>query len=192
MTTQVIFSSCAYDGSAFRHIGDPMLELESVRISSRKIEHHCRSDALIKQRKNVRGGGEYRATGQVRLAFNEASVLPDPTEGNDDELRNAAIANARLWARARVRLILRNAYSHKPADVVQNIPEVCAIFCATANPVEVIVARTEQGRGVMGVMTAVRRGDRRSGGDQRAERVLRKIGYNDKNKGVAGSTGTRL
>src|SRR6266568_4490587 len=49
-------------------------------------------------------------------------------------------------------LILRNAYPINLLNVVQNIPEVCSIFCATANPVEVIVARTEQGSGVMGVI----------------------------------------
>src|SRR5437667_11935245 len=42
--------------------------------------------------------------------------------------------------------------SHKPPEWVQNIPEVCSIFCATANPVEVIIGKTEQGRGVMGVI----------------------------------------
>jgi uncharacterized protein len=47
---------------------------------------------------------------------------------------------------------LRNAYPINLLNVVQNIPEVCSIFCATANPVEAIVAKTEQGRGVMGVI----------------------------------------
>jgi len=37
-------------------------------------------------------------------------------------------------------------------NAIRNLPEVCSIFCATANPVEIIVARTEQGRGVMGVV----------------------------------------
>ncbi len=84
------------------------------------------------------------------LAFNESSG-PCLTwaEGNDDELRNAAIANAQaLGAGHAFVLILRNAYPINLLNVMRNIPEVCSIFCATANPVEVIVAKTEQGRGV--------------------------------------------
>ena len=44
------------------------------------------------------------------------------------------------------------AYPINILNAIRNLPEVCSIFCATANPVEIIVARTEQGRGVMGVV----------------------------------------
>src|SRR5690242_21120081 len=81
------------------------------------------------------------------LAFNESSgPCLTRAEGNDDELRNAAIGNAQALGAGHVFvLILRNAYPINLLNVVQNIPEVCSIFCATANPVEVIVAKTEQG-----------------------------------------------
>jgi adenosine/AMP kinase len=88
------------------------------------------------------------------LAFNEASgPCLTRAEGNDDELRKAAICNAQgLGAGHVFVLILRNAYPINLLNAVQNIPEVCSIFCATSNPVEVIVAKSEQGRGVMGVI----------------------------------------
>jgi hypothetical protein len=47
---------------------------------------------------------------------------------------------------------MRDGYPINVTNVVQNTPEVCTIFCATANPVEVIVAETEQGCGVLGVI----------------------------------------
>jgi uncharacterized protein len=114
------------------------------------------------------------------LAFNESSgPCLTRSDGNDDELRNAAIRNAQALGAGHVFvLILRHAYPINLLNVVQNIPEVCSIFCASANPVEVIVARTEQGRGVMGVI---------DGGPPKAvegpedvtarKEFLRKIGY---------------
>src|SRR5438094_9744279 len=88
------------------------------------------------------------------LAFNESSgPCLIRAEGNDDELRNASIANAQALACGHVFiLILRHAYRINLLNVVQNIPEVCSIFCASANPVEVIVAKTKQGRGLMAVI----------------------------------------
>ena len=88
------------------------------------------------------------------LAFNESSgPCLIRAEGNDDELRNAAIRNAQALGAGHVFvLILRDAYPINLLNVVQNIPEVCSIFCATANPVEVVVAKSDQGRGVMGVI----------------------------------------
>jgi len=88
------------------------------------------------------------------LAFNESSgPCLIRSEGNDDELRNAAIRNAQALGAGHVFvLILRDAYPINLLNVVQNIPEVCSIFCATANPVEVVVAKSDQGRGVMGVI----------------------------------------
>ena len=92
--------------------------------------------------------------GKFGLAFNEASgPCLTRSDGNDDELRSAAIRNAQALGAGHVFvLILRNAYPINLLNVVQNIPEVCSIFCATANPVEVVVAKTDQGRGVMGVI----------------------------------------
>src|SRR5205814_6940689 len=114
------------------------------------------------------------------LAFNEASgPCLIRAEGNDDELRNAAIRNAQAIGAGHVFvLIVRNAYPINLLNAVQNIPEVCSVFCATANPVQVIVATTEQGRGVMGVID----GSSPKGVEGPAETAarkefLRKIGY---------------
>ena len=88
------------------------------------------------------------------VAFNEASgPCLTRADGNDDELRTAAIRNAQALAAGHVFvLIVRNAYPINLLNAVRSIPEVCSIFCATANPVEVIVATSSQGRGVMGVI----------------------------------------
>ena len=88
------------------------------------------------------------------LAFNESSgPCLTRTEGNDEELRSAAVENAQaLGAGHAFVLLLRNAYPLNVLHVVRNAPEVCSIYCATANPVEVIVARSEQGGGVLGVI----------------------------------------
>jgi adenosine/AMP kinase len=114
------------------------------------------------------------------LAFSEASgPCLIRSEGNDDDLRNAAIRNARALASGHVFvLILRNAYPINLLNVVQNVPEVCSIFCATANPVEVVVARTEQGRGVMGVIDGSSpKGIEGSAEVTQRKEFLRKIGY---------------
>jgi uncharacterized protein len=114
------------------------------------------------------------------LAFNEASgPCLTRADGNDDGLRAAATGNAqRLGAGHVFVLIVRDAYPINLLNVVQNTPEVCSIFCATANPVEVIVAKSEQGRGVMGVID----GSSPKGIEGPAEvaarkELLRKFGY---------------
>jgi uncharacterized protein len=114
------------------------------------------------------------------LAFNEASgPCLTRSEGNDDELRNAAIRNAQALGAGHVFvLILRDAYPINLLNVVQNIPEVCSIFCATSNPVEVVVAKTAQGRGVMGVIDGSSPKGVEGPADITARKeFLRKIGY---------------
>jgi len=114
------------------------------------------------------------------LAFNESSgPCLTRSEGNDDELRTAAVRNAQaLGAGHTFVLILRDAYPVNVLSSIRNVPEVCSIFCATANPVEVIVASTDQGRGVLGVVD----GSSPKGVEQAADvearhHFLRQIGY---------------
>jgi uncharacterized protein len=114
------------------------------------------------------------------LAFNESSgPCLTRAEGNDEELRAAAVKNAQALAAGHVFvLLLRNAYPLNVLHVVRNIPEVCSLYCATANPVEVIVARSQQGGGVLGVID----GNAPKGVEGPAEVTarhdfLRKIGY---------------
>ncbi|HEX3319301.1 MAG TPA: adenosine-specific kinase [Terriglobales bacterium] len=114
------------------------------------------------------------------IAFNEASgPCLTRADGNDDELKNAAIRNAQSLAAGHVFvLILRSAYPINLLNVVQNTPEVVSIFCATANPVEIIVAKSAQGRGVMGVIdgSSPKGVETESDVDTRKD-FLRKIGY---------------
>lgn len=118
--------------------------------------------------------------GKFGLAFNEASgPCLTRSDGNEDELRDAAVRNAQALGAGHVFvLILRNAYPINLLNVVQNIPEVCSIFCATANPIEVIVATTDQGRGVMGVIDGSSPKGVEGSADVTARKdFLRKIGY---------------
>jgi adenosine/AMP kinase len=88
------------------------------------------------------------------IAFNEASgPCLVRVESNDDELRQAAIANVQsVGAGHLFVLLVRQAYPINLLSRIKDCFEVCSIYCATANPVEVIVAQTAQGRGVLGVV----------------------------------------
>ena len=88
------------------------------------------------------------------LAFNESSGhCLVRSEGNDKELRQAAIRNAQaIGAGHTFVILLRNAYPINLLHRIREVPEVCTIFCATANPLEVIVAQGGQGRAVLGVI----------------------------------------
>jgi len=88
------------------------------------------------------------------VAFNEASgPCLVRVESNDDELRGAAIANAQaIGAGHAFVLLIRHAYPINLLGRIRDCFEVCSIFCATANPLEVVLAQTEQGRAVLGVV----------------------------------------
>jgi hypothetical protein len=114
------------------------------------------------------------------VAFNEASG-PCLTrfDGNDDELQKIAVRNAQgIGAGHAFVLVIRNAYPINLLKAIRNVDEVCSIFCATANPVEIIVARTEQGRGIMGVVDGSSPKGVEGGSDIAARKeLLRKFGY---------------
>lgn len=88
------------------------------------------------------------------VAFNEASgACLTRAEGNDTGLRDVAIRNAQALACGHTFVVLlQNAYPINLLNAIRNVPEVCSIFCATANPLQVIVAQSEQGRGILGVI----------------------------------------
>ena len=114
------------------------------------------------------------------VAFNEASgPCLIRVESNDDELRRAAIANAQAVGAGHLFVLLvRQAYPINLLSRIRDCYEVCSIFCATANPVEVIVAQTEQGRGVLGVVDGSSpKGVEGAEDRQRRHEFLRKIGY---------------
>lgn len=88
------------------------------------------------------------------LAFNESSgACLTRSEGNDQALRDCAVRNAQALAAGHTFvLVMQNAYPINVLHVIRNVPEVCSIFCATANPVQIILAESELGRGVLGVI----------------------------------------
>jgi uncharacterized protein len=114
------------------------------------------------------------------VAFNEASgPCLVRVEANDDELRRVAIANAQaIGAGHTFVLLIRQAYPINLLSRVRDTFEVCTINCATANPVEVIVAQTAQGRGVLGVVdgSSPKGVEGPEEAKQRRE-FVRKIGY---------------
>lgn len=88
------------------------------------------------------------------LAFNEASgPCLVRYEGNDQELIDVAIDNAkRIGAGHLFVLVIKNGYPINILNQIKNVQEVCRIFAATANPLQVLVVQTDQGRGVIGVV----------------------------------------
>ena len=91
---------------------------------------------------------------QFGIAFNEASGdCLTRVDGNHEGLKQNAVDNATALAAGHVFVVaLRNGFPINVLGRIQAVPEVVNIFCATANPVEVVVAETEQGRGVLGVI----------------------------------------
>ncbi len=114
------------------------------------------------------------------LAFNESSgPCLTRSDGNEEELRALAIRNAQaMGAGHTFVVVVRNAYPINVLNAIRQVSEVCSIFCATANPVEVVIARTEQGRGVMGVIDGSPPKGVEGEADVTARKeFLRKIGY---------------
>ena len=114
------------------------------------------------------------------LAFCEASgPCLIRTEGDTPALIEAAVANARrVGAGHTFYLLLRGAYPINLLNAVKQCPEVAHVFCATANPVQMLVAQTEQGRGVVGVVDgASPRGVEDEAAREQRRSFLRKIGY---------------
>ena len=101
------------------------------------------------------------------------------TEGNDEELKELAATQAyRIGCGHSFIIFLKNAYPINVLDKIKQVPEVCTIHAATANPLEVIVAETEQGRGIMGVVDGFKpKGTETEKDAKKRSDFLRKIGY---------------
>jgi uncharacterized protein len=114
------------------------------------------------------------------LAFCEASGdRLIRLSGNDDELVGLAVAGAEAIAAGHAFVImLKDGFPVNVLNPVKAVPEVCTIFCATANPVEVLVATSGQGRGIMGVVDgAPPVGVETDADAARRHALLRAIGY---------------
>jgi len=114
------------------------------------------------------------------LAFCEASgPCLVRHEGTDEELRKLAAQKVlEIGAGHSFLIFLRGAYPINVLNAIKSVPEVCSIYCATANPIEVVLVETEQGRGILGVID----GQKSKGieADKDAEdrkAFLRRIGY---------------
>ncbi len=114
------------------------------------------------------------------IAFNEASgACLTRVDGNDEGLKALATRNAAAVGAGHTFVIaMREGYPINILGRIKEVPEVCSIFCATANPVEVIVAQTGQGRGILGVVDgASPKGVEGEADVTWRHDLLRKIGY---------------
>ncbi len=114
------------------------------------------------------------------LAFCEASdACLVRYAGTDEDLTALARKNAlALSAGHCFILFLRDMFPINVLNAVQSVPEVCRIFCATANPVEVVVAQTAQGRGILGVIDGfASKGVETEADIEKRKGLLRAIGY---------------
>jgi len=117
---------------------------------------------------------------QFGLAFCEASGdCLIRADGTDPELTRIATKNAQAVGAGHTFLIvLKDVFPINVLPRVKSVPEVCRIFCATANPVQVVVAQTAQGRGVLGVIDgAAPKGVEDKEGQKWRHGLLRQIGY---------------
>jgi len=114
------------------------------------------------------------------IAFCEASdVCLVRHTGTDDEMRELAKKNAyALSAGHSFIIFMKDMFPVNVLNAIKNVPEVCRIFCATANPLEVILAESEQGRGILGVIDGfASKGIETDDDIEKRKDLLRKIGY---------------
>ena len=114
------------------------------------------------------------------IAFSEASGdCLVRLEGNDEMLIEAAKQNSLALACGHTFVVLlKDAFPINVLNAVKDIQEVCTIFCATSNPMEVVVAQTDQGRGIMGVIDGLPpKGVEDVGKVEERRRMLRRFGY---------------
>ena len=114
------------------------------------------------------------------VAFNEASgPCLTRVEGNDDALKALATWNATALAAGHTFVVvMTDGYPINVLGRIKDVPEVCGIFCATANPVQAIVVEDGDGRGVIGVIDGARpKGVETAADIEKRRGFLRMIGY---------------
>lgn len=114
------------------------------------------------------------------LAFCEASgACLVRVDGSDEEMKSLAARTAQsIGAGHSFVIFLKNAFPINVLNAVKACPEVCRIFCATANPLQVIVAGSEQGRGILGVIDgASPKGVEDAAGVAWRQELLQRFGY---------------
>jgi uncharacterized protein len=100
-------------------------------------------------------------------------------EGNDEELRCLAAQKAfEIGCGHSFLIFIKNAYPLNVLDKIKKVPEVCTVYAATANTLEVLIAETSQGRGIVGVIDGFKSKGIETDADMKERReFLRKIGY---------------
>ena len=114
------------------------------------------------------------------LSFCEASgPCLIRSSGNNKELINLAEKNAQLLSAGHTFIIFLNkAFPIQVLNAIKTIPEVCRIFCATANPLEVVIAHSDQGKGILGVVDGFSpKGIENEDDKKQRTSFLRDIGY---------------
>jgi adenosine/AMP kinase len=173
---------CA-EGSGFKHKrGETAMELKLVKVEAPQDCNIILGQShFIKTVEDIYEALASSAAGiKFGLAFCESSgeclVRHD---GNDTELRKMAIEAALAIGCGHSFIVfLKNAYPINVLTQLKAVPEVCGIFAATANSLQVVVAETEQGRGVMGVVDGFQpKGVEDENGIKWRKSFLRKIGY---------------
>lgn len=128
-------------------------------------------EALVRAVPNIKFGiGFVESSGECLIRH----------DGNDEDLRKLAAKNAfEIAAGHSFIILIKNAYPINVLNAIKNVPEVCNIYCATANPVKVIAAEDEDGsRGVLGVIDGAKtKGIEDEKGIKWRKEILRKIGY---------------
>jgi len=114
------------------------------------------------------------------MAFCESSgACLIRSAGTDDDLKKLAEKNAlAVGAGHSFIIIMKDSYPINVLNAIKDVPEVCGIYCATANPVELVIAETETGRGILGVIDGSKpKGIEDDAGIKWRKDFLRKIGY---------------
>jgi adenosine/AMP kinase len=127
-------------------------------------------EAMVNSVPNVKFGVAFCESSGERLVR---------VEGTDEELKKAAAENMlKLGCGHSFIIFLRGAYPVNVLNALKSVPEVCTIYAATANPLEVVVAETEQGKGILGVVDGLKPlGIEDEKGVEWRRNLLRKIGY---------------
>ena len=159
----------------------------SVELELVAIEKPADTNVIIGQTHFIKSAEDLyeamaNAGGGIRfgIAFLEASgACKVRVTGNDETLMSLAGKNAMALGTGHAFLIFMDkGFPINVLNGVKAVPEVCSIFCATANPVEVVVAKSAQGRGIMGVIDgAPPKGIEDSEDVAWRHSFLRKIGY---------------
>jgi adenosine/AMP kinase len=114
------------------------------------------------------------------IAFNEASgPCLVRRSGNDAALVDVAVRGAESIGAGHVFVVaMRDAFPISVLNAIKAVPEVCRIYCATANPLEVVVGESEQGRGVLGVIDGSSpKGVETDEDEAERKELLRRFGY---------------